>query len=155
MYLGDDAYQKYDDSSFRKEFSATINARSLVEHEASTLYNLGTRYHHGDRFMQDKEQARLYYDLAAKKGHSSAPYNLGMFFFCFFVYDIGQGVDQDFNIAKHYYERAAENGDSSSEYNLGSLYYHFLGGVVDDNKARHYFELAAEQRDTDAHVTLA
>jgi TPR repeat protein len=80
---------------------------------------------------------------------------LACFFFVFFVYDIGQGVEQDFNKAKHYYELAAENGDSSSEYNLGSLYYHFLGGVVDDNKARHYFELAAQQRDTDAHVTLA
>ena len=58
MYLGDDAYQKYDDSSFGEEFkNAAIDSGNLVEPNASTLYNLGELYWHANGVAQDYERA--------------------------------------------------------------------------------------------------
>ena len=80
MYLGGDAYQKYDDSSFREEFSnVAIDAGRLVEPDASTLYNLGKCYWNADGVVQDYERARLYYELAAGKGHADAQCCLGVY----------------------------------------------------------------------------
>jgi hypothetical protein len=61
MYLGDEAYQKYNDSRFRNKYEA-LDAGRLVEPDATTLLVQ----------KSDDEQARLYYELAAKKGQIDA-----------------------------------------------------------------------------------
>ena len=103
MYMGDGAYQRFDDSSFRKEYDA-ISIDRPVEPDASTLFTLGERYEDADGVEQDYMRARLFYELAAGRGHAEAQYNLGVF------YDKGHGVEQDYDKAKYYYEQAAEQG---------------------------------------------
>jgi hypothetical protein len=42
MYMGDEAYQRFDDSSFRNEYEA-ISINRPVEPDASTLFTFGER----------------------------------------------------------------------------------------------------------------
>jgi TPR repeat protein len=61
--------------------------KNTVEHNASTLFTLGERYRVADGVEQDYMRARLYYELAAGRGHTQAQYHLGI------THDKGHGVE--------------------------------------------------------------
>jgi len=116
MYLGDGAYQRFDDSNFRKEYEA-ISVDRPVEPDTFTLFTLGRRYRYADGVEQDFLWAKLFFELAAGRGHAKAQFNLG------FLHGKGHGVEQDYEKAKYYYEQAAEQGSvDAQQYNLGIIY---------------------------------
>ena len=53
----------------------------------------------------------------AKKGNSTAQFNLGL------MYDKGDGVRQNFPKAFRWYRLAAKQGNVSAQFNLGLMYY--------------------------------
>lgn len=104
LYLGDDAYQKYDDSSFKRQYSAR-----LVEHDASTMFNLGCLQAKAP--IQNFLRASHYFELATEWGHAGAQCSLGSFH-----RNGGHGVEQDYKKARKCYERAANQGIVPAQY---------------------------------------
>ena len=149
MYMGDQAYQKYGDTSFREEYDLISGGHQLAEPDASTLYNLGQYYEEDSNGVpRDYERARLYYTLAVGLGHAGARNNLGS------LYMNGDGVEQDYKKARHYYELAANQGNVFAQFNLGVIFHKGNGVEQDYDKARHYYELAANQGDFNAQYRL-
>ena len=146
LCMGDEAYQKYNDSSFRKEYEDTlVVGSSLVEPDSSTLYNFGKKY------IQEElnyERASHYFALAAAQGHVNAQYNLGV------LYQEGKGVERDFEKARHYHELAANQGDAGAQYNLGIFYKKGYGVEQDYDKAKYYYERAEEHGHVGAQCSL-
>ena len=147
LYMGDEAYQKYNDSSFRKEYEdvVVVGSTSLVEPDASTLHNLGMKYVQED---QNHEHASHYFALAANKGHVNAQVYLAL------LYENGNGVEQDYKKARHYYELAANQGHVDAEFNLGVLYDNGNGVEQDYDKARHWYEQCSRSRLSPVHNAI-
>jgi hypothetical protein len=78
MYMGDEAYQRFEDSSFRNEYEA-ISVSRPVEPDASTLFTFGERCRVADGVAveEDYTRARLFLELAVGRGHPQAQYYLG------------------------------------------------------------------------------
>jgi hypothetical protein len=96
----------------------------LIEPSAKTLYMLGRR---AWSKQQVYDRARLYFELAAQKGHVGALCALA------FLYANGYGVEQDYDKARELSEQSAGQGHAESQFRLGYLYY--FGQGVDQDQA--------------------
>ncbi|MGE9292080.1 MAG: hypothetical protein ACQKBW_00575 [Puniceicoccales bacterium] len=97
----------------------------------------------------DDVRAIKLYSRAAKAGHDSAQYNLGVF------YNNGIGVTRDYELALHWYRVSARNGNPSAYNNLGWLTQHGQGCEPNLKQAMEYYKAASEMRNDTASINLA
>jgi TPR repeat protein len=90
------------------------------------------------------DSARKQFEIAAKKGHPAAQYNLGIMSY------LGQGTEQDFLKASDWFRMAAEQEHALAQYNLGFLYFEGKGVEKDDLQAFMWIDRAATQGDEKA-----
>jgi TPR repeat protein len=101
--------------------------------------HLGKRYLIGDGVEASKEQAHMWFRMAAMQGHLAAQVKVGE------MYYKGEGVAVDMRKAFEWYQTAADRGDAGSQFNLAVMYYKGEGAVENKEKAFAYFLKAAEQ----------
>jgi len=85
---------------------------------------------------QDQQQAAYWYELAAKKGHAEAQYNLAR------LYATGQGVPKDEEKAARWVRAAASQGYAPAQARLGRRYANGSGMDKDDRRAYFWLTLA-------------
>jgi TPR repeat protein len=125
--------------------------------------------------QQNYEQARDYFEKAAKQGDAAAMSNLGHMYAqglgipqdnatarqyfedgvkrgnaaakngLGYLYMYGVGVEPSYKLANQYFTQAAESGNPEAQFNLGAMQIAGLGMKRDHSKAVHYFTLAAQQ----------
>ena len=94
--------------------------------------------------QQDQKQAAYWYELAAKKGHAEAAFNLGR------LYATGKGVPHDEEQAARWVRAAASQGYAPAQARLGFRYANGLGMDKDARRAYFWLTLAylhGEKRD--------
>lgn len=84
----------------------------------------------------------------ARKGHSSAQFNLGS------MYDFGDGVLKDPVQAIEWYRKAAEQGDADAQFSLGRMFRYGRGIPKDSVQAVGWYRKAAEQGNANAQGAL-
>lgn len=111
-------------------------------------YNKGYHYLYGKGVKQSDEQARKWFDLAAKSESPAVRYKIGR------LYETGVFYQQDINKAVFHYEFAASKGDSYALNNLAILY--LTGQGVDQNieKGIGFAKQAAKKGNAQAQVNL-
>ncbi|HAA91641.1 MAG: hypothetical protein CMM48_12865 [Rhodospirillaceae bacterium] len=85
----------------------------------------------------DKVAAALYWEKAAKAGHSEAQFAIGV------SYHQGNGVKKNFAKALHWYRKAARQGNPKAANNLGNMYLKGLGVVRDRAEALIWYRKSA------------
>lgn len=95
---------------------------------------LGVVYLKGLSVVQDSAKAIIYFEEAARLGHTNAYYNLGRM-----MKDAPRGK-QDLTKAVYYFEKGAEEGNLACIYAAGYMYYKGLGCVQNYNRAVEYFK---------------
>ena len=84
---------------------------------------LGYIYFSGEYGIEkDYQEARYWYEQAAKLNHLSGYYNLGL------IYQNGLGVEKDVHKAVFWHEKAVKQGYPESQYELGRLYLYSIPG---------------------------
>jgi tetratricopeptide (TPR) repeat protein len=141
-YLGEEAYVRYDDSTFKVQYQALWNTRlapadshpalteaplNVVVSDTFSLFNAGLSYEDDDQF----DVAEEYYERAASQGHAGAQYNLAML------------NEDNHERMLGYLEQAAAQDHADALYYLGTLYFDSNVVQQDLNTAREYFQRAA------------
>ncbi len=98
--------------------------------------------------LKDEPQAVAWYRKAAKQGHPSAQYNLGV------CCQKERGMRQDDVQAVRWYRKAADQGVADAQYNLGIMYASGQGVQRDNDQAVAWWHKAAEQNHELAIKTL-
>lgn len=98
--------------------------------EIGHLYEIG-----GGGVEQDFEQARHWYERAAKHSEPQAYLALGRFYFS------GIGVEQDYEKARRFFEKCAQS-IPGAPFALGMMYHLGLGVPTDMEVARRHYESA-------------
>jgi TPR repeat protein len=101
---------------------------------------LAGRYIRGVGVKQSDKKAVELYEMAAKRGHANAQYNLGQY------YRQGiHGLTKSSKRAIEYYILAAEQGYLDAQYNLGNMCVRGDGIEQSNSKAREWWTKAAAQ----------
>jgi TPR repeat protein len=169
-FLGEEAFVRYDDSTFKVRYEALWKA-----HNAESLFNKGVSYQDDDQF----DVAAEYFEAAAAEGHAGAQYNLAVLnednherMLGFLqqaaaqdhpdaLYDLGSlyldsdVVPQDLHRAQEYFQRAAAQGHNEALHFLGTLYSDSDHVPQDLNRAQEYFQQAAAEGHAGAQYSLA
>lgn len=95
---------------------------------------LGVAHLKGIGITQDSAKAVSFFEEAARLGHVTSYYNLGMV-----MKDAYRGK-QDFAKAVYYFEKGAEQGNLACIYAAGYMYYKGLGCTQDYHRAVEYFK---------------
>jgi len=101
---------------------------------------LAQRYRDGVGVKQSNKKTIELFEMAAKRGHATAQFNLGQ------SYNQGtHGLTQSDQRAFDYYTLAANQGDADAQFNLGAIYVN--GGSIERSfsKAREWWTKAAAQ----------
>ena len=101
---------------------------------------LAERYKHGVGVKQSDKKAIELYEMAAKRGHAAAQYNLGLYY-----HQGSRGLTQSDIKAIEYWKLAANQGHPSAQYNLGVMYAQGKGIETSYSKAREWWTKAAAQ----------
>ena len=113
------------------------------------IFGVGYYYENGIRTSVDYAQAVIWYEKAAKKGHTEAAIRLAL------LYAQGKGVaEQDPKKAFQYMEQAAKGNDLNALYNMGRCYEEGIGVKPDLSKAMDWYKKAAAQGDFRAMCCL-
>lgn len=139
---------KYVEKDIAKALS---HLEEAVEGEFSTAcFMKGCHLFDGDYGVpMDKEEAVRLWTIAARKGHTSAAFNLGL------CYRDGKGADQNVSTAIFWLEKAAEDDYEKAIMNLVDIYLLGKGGAeVDYDKGIAWLEKAADLGTTDAFFKL-
>ena len=88
---------------------AQEDEEELYHGHAEEKYVLGTLYYYGIGVKQSYEEARKYYEMAARQGHMGAQYKLGT------MYCIGYGVESNEDLALIYLKPYADDADEPVE----------------------------------------
>jgi uncharacterized protein len=86
--------------------------------------------------QQDQKQAAYWYELAAKKGHAEAQFNLGR------LYATGNGVPKDEEQAARWVRAAASQGYAPAQARLGVRYANGMGMEKSDRRAYFWLTVA-------------
>ncbi len=117
--------------------------------KAWAMEMLASRYIDGIGVKQSDKKAVELYEIAAKRGHATAQYHLGLY------YKQGShGLTQSSKRAIEYYTLAAKQGDEKAQSNLGVLYANGDGIETSYSKAREWMIKAAAQGDESAIENL-
>ncbi|WP_106590610.1 SPOR domain-containing protein [Marinobacterium halophilum] len=83
--------------------------------DVNAMFNLGQYFRRGIGMEPDLQQARLYYEQAANKGHAGAQLNLGTLYYF--------GPDKpNLERVAYWWEKAALQGEAKAQYQLAVLY---------------------------------
>jgi TPR repeat protein/GTPase SAR1 family protein len=152
-HLGEEAYVRYDDSTFKLQYQALWNTRlapadahpapteapfNVVVFDAFSLFNAGVYYHDDDQF----DIAEEYYERAASQGHAGAQYNVAML------------NEDNHERMLGYLEQAAAQGHPDALYYLGTLYFNSDVVQQDLSRAQEYFQRATTQGSEEAREAL-
>jgi TPR repeat protein len=152
VYLCEEAYKRYHDTDFKKQYQALWNA-----HLAGVPFNVGATYQDDDQFVsaeflfnvgvfyQDDDQfdvAVEYHERAAAQGHEGAQYSLAML-----------NEDHHEQLLR-YLGQAAAQDHPEALYDLGSLYFSSDAVPQDWNRAQEYFKRAATEGHIEAQDAL-
>ena len=113
---------------------------------------LGYCYHMGDGVEQNNFKAKYYWELAEKKGSSSAQYNLGIF------HENGWAVHKNAKKALSYYKKNIKKKNSNKNNSLKGIARIYIDGAgVKKNlkKGIKYYKIAAKGGDLRAMFELA
>lgn len=159
LYLGDDAYQPYDDAIFKRQYTAMWkkiagenDTSSLsTEHAVPTTTTrpaptAATRTEPRAALNDSTNDANM--RERTEQGDAVAQFNLGI------CYANGRGVPQDYKQARLCYERAAGLGHAAAQSNLGSMYFKGQGVPRNYKRALLLYELAATQGNASAQCNL-
>ncbi len=102
--------------------------------DSDYLTNIGAEYYSKGEY----DKARIYYELAASLGSSTAISNLG------YVYMYGREVPVDYTVALAFYSIGAKSGNIDCLYKLGNLYQNGNGVEKDVTKALTYYQTAVD-----------
>jgi uncharacterized protein len=94
------------------------------------------------------QDARKWFEKAARQGYAPAQVNLGV------LYLNGWGVEKNYGTALYWLKEAAKQENSRAHTNLGILYLNGWGVRQDYVEAANHFRFAAEHGDTGAMVNL-
>ncbi|KAJ7526127.1 hypothetical protein O6H91_17G083700 [Diphasiastrum complanatum] len=98
------------------------------------------------KFRGEEDDDFQFLEYQAQKGHPSAMYKLGIFYY------LGlRGVQRDHAKALFWFSKAVEKGDSSSLEILGEIYARGLGVQRNFTKALEYFKTAINERHFSAY----
>jgi hypothetical protein len=111
------------------------------QNHARAIFNLGSRYYHGQGVPQDFAKTAEYYQRAADLGNAIAQNIIGKY------YDEGgtPGYPQNSAKAAEWYLKAAENGDADAQCSLAVMYYNGEGVEQSDTKAKIWLSKAKAQ----------
>ncbi len=115
---------------------------------ADELYEWGAKYYRGEEVPQSYEQALVWFQRAADKGHLGALNDIGV------MYELGQGVPQDFARAVSYYRQAEARNYPLAHYNLGRAYETGRGVPKDFSEALKSYRRAARLGEKNAQARL-
>ncbi|KAG2378860.1 hypothetical protein C9374_008008 [Naegleria lovaniensis] len=161
---------------YDKAINILLNSDALKSHYIAQNL-LGDIYYAQEYF----EEAKKYYEFAAKQNYACAQVNLGFVHFgssnashaiyyyemaarqnyndAFYhlgkIYESGRGMDnQDFPTAIQYYEKAAEHNHAPAMFVLGNIYEKGKRVQKDINKALEYYERSAQLGDEQAQYYM-
>jgi len=107
--------------------------------KASSHYDLGMVYAHGQGALRDDAEAARWFRISADEGYAPAQYALAC------MYSAGHGVPQDAAEALEWYRKAADQGLAQAQDHLGGLYESGAGVQQDYAKAALWYRRAADQ----------
>jgi len=116
--------------------------------EGSQQYNLGYHYLHGKGVKQSNDEAKKWFDLAAKSNSPAARYKIGR------LYETGVFYKKDIDKAVYHYEFAAKKGEVYALNNLAILYLTGEGVAQDIDKGISFAKKAASRGNAEAQVNL-
>jgi TPR repeat protein len=152
-YLGEEAYIRYDDSTFKVQYQALWNTClapadshpapteapfNVVVSDTFSLFNAGLSYEDDDQF----DVAEEYYGRAANQGHAGAQYNLAML------------NEDNHKRMLGYLEQAAAQDHADALYYLGTLYFNSDVIQQDLSRAQEYFQQATAHGSEEAQEAL-
>jgi TPR repeat protein len=120
-------------------------AELALRTDGNAMFTLGTKYHNGEDFTQDKETGFQWIKLAAKAGLQKAERELAEMYF-----SGGDVVDQDFHEASIWTTKLIKQKNSEAQCDLGLLYLYGGGVRKDPLEASKWFTKSADQGNTDA-----
>lgn len=101
-------------------------------------YALGMMYEQGLGVVENLEQARQWYLIAAESGNLDAQISLGNLL-------LTEQVEGSLEDAVKWLRKAAEAGDEAAQFQMGLLYLEGMGVEADASEAARWLEVAAEQ----------
>jgi TPR repeat protein len=110
---------------------------------------LAQRYENGIGVKQSDKKAIELTEMAAKRGHADAQFNLGNFY-----REGSHGLTQSSERAIEFYTLAANQGDTDAQHKLGIMYENGKGVTQSYEKARKWHTLAADLGDARSQVNL-
>lgn len=107
---------------------------------AQAQYALGDVFYYGQYDTDpDYDQAFKWYAAAARQGHASAQWRLGV------MYEYGFGTKLDYAIALEWYKASALQDFPPAQNSLGEMYYYGQGVDQDYQQAAQWYTAAAHQ----------
>jgi TPR repeat protein len=111
------------------DFDKAIEFYSRATGNEKAYYNIAVMITKGKGFQIDGDRARHYYELAAKKGHFKAAFNLAN------MYNFGKfGQKVDAQKAIYYYDLSAINCDVHGVLSVASIYLLGKGAISPDRE---------------------
>lgn len=103
------------------------------------LFQRGQDYKLGRGVAKDLFQAAVWHEMAAKRGHAQAQYEVGL------CYEYGSGMDKNPEKAAEWFKKAAHQGNADAQCALGTCFYNGTGVEQDYVQAAQWYERAACQ----------
>lgn len=115
---------------------------------ASSQFNVGLMYEHGEGAPQNDVEAIKWYLMAARQGYVRAQVSVAR------MYASGMGVKKDLARAVEWDRKAANQGSASAQNSLGNSLIKGKGVARDYAQAHMWFSLAAAQENRTAMQNL-
>jgi TPR repeat protein len=138
----------------RKDYAAALALlKPLAESgHARAQTKLGSLYYQGHGVAESNEQARGWFERAARQGDAEAQFQLGNMH-AYGHAEAAAGEDP-MRLAAQWYFAAARQGHADAQYSLAILFLAGSGVAANPAEARKWFERAAEQGHADARAYL-
>lgn len=117
------------------------------ENILDNILDLAVAYDAGSK-NADKENACIYYKVAAQLGNREAQYNFGE------CYRRGIGITSDENKAVFWFRKSAEQGNEQAEFRLGWCYEFGSGVAIDKDQAFIWYQKSANKGVANAQFKL-
>jgi uncharacterized protein len=138
----------------RKDYAAAVRLLEPLAKagNAGAQARLAQLHYHGQGVAESNEQARVWFERAAHRGHAESQYQLGN------MYAYGHALpppgEETMRMAAQWYFAAARQGHADAQYSLGILFLAGSGVTANSKEARVWFSRAAAQGHGDARTYL-
>jgi uncharacterized protein len=138
----------------RKDYAAAVRLLEPLAKagNAGAQARLAQLYYHGQGVAESNEQARAWFERAARQSQAESQYQLGN------MYAYGHAApppgEEAMRMAAQWYFAAARQGHADAQYSLGILFLVGSGVTASPTEARKWFSRAAAQGHGDARSYL-